>query len=126
MRHRLFRIVLAGLLIGGAAGMASAASHGGTSQTQPQKPSAEKAAKPATAKTGRHVGAVKAVDPAGKTVTVEEKSGDVSVSITEKTAIKRGKDAVKLEDLKTGDRVTVVYTQQNGKDVARSVLVKAQ
>ena len=119
-------MVLAVLLIGGVAGMASAANHGAAPVKKAAKPPAEKAAKLAAEKTRRHVGTVKAVDAAGKTLTVEEKSGEATVAVTEKTIIKRGKDTVKLEDLRAGDQVTVVYSEQDGKQMARSILVKAQ
>lgn len=115
-------VVLLGLLTG----VAPAANHAAAPAKKETKPAAEKAAKPAAEKTGRHVGTVKAVDVAGKTLTVEEKSGEATLTVTDKTAIKRGKDTVKFEDLKAGDPVTVVYTQQDGKDVARSIVVKAQ
>lgn len=121
----LLATALAIVLLGALAGVVSAASHAGTPAKE-TKPAAEKAAKPAAEKTGRHVGTVKAVDAAGKTLTVEEKSGAATLTVTDKTAIKRGKDTVKLDDLKAGDPVTVIYTQQNGKDVARSITVKAQ
>ena len=125
-RH-LSTIALALSLLVGTADLASAASHGAAAPAKPpQAPAAEKAAKPAGTKARQHAGAVKAVDPAGKTLTVTEKSGDATVTVTDKTTIKRGKDTVKLEDLKAGDRVTVVYTKQNGADVARSIVVKAQ
>ncbi len=125
--QQVLSMALVVLLIGGVAGMASAASHTAAAPQKTQdKPAAEKAAKPAGEKTGRHAGTVKAVDAAGKTLTVAEKSGEATVTVGEKTTIKRGKDTVKLEDLKTGDQVTVVYASQNGKDVARSITVKAQ
>ena len=113
-------------LFGGLVGVASATSHAATPATKETKPASEKAAKPTAGKTGRHVGTVKAVDAAGKTLTVEEKSGAATLTVTDNTTIKRGKDTVKLEDLKAGDPVTVVYTQQDGKDVARSITVKVQ
>ncbi|MGH7320591.1 MAG: DUF5666 domain-containing protein [Candidatus Rokuibacteriota bacterium] len=119
-------MALAVLLIAAVAGAVSAANHTAAPQKTEEKPAAAKAAKPAAEKTRRHVGTVKAVDAAGKTLTVEEKSGDATVAVTDKTTIKRGKDSVKLEDLKAGDQVTVVYAQQNGKDVARSIITKAQ
>jgi len=66
------------------------------------------------------------VDAAARTVTVETKSGDATITITEKTAIRRGKNAVKLEDLKAGDAVTVVYADQDRKHVARRITLRAQ
>ncbi|SRR5581483_5310061 len=107
-------------------GAASATSHTQAPAKTEEKPAAEKAAKPAAEKTRRHVGTVKAVDAAGKTLTVEEKSGEATLTVTDKTTIKRGKSTAKLDDVKAGDQVTVVYTQQDGEDVARSIVVKAQ
>ena len=124
--RKVLLTALSVLLVVAWAGVASAANHTAAPQKPGDKPAAEKAAKPAGAKTGRHAGTVKAVDAAGKTLTVAETSGEVTVTVGDKTTIKRGKDTVKLEALKTGDQVTVVYTQQGGKDVARSVTVKTQ
>ena len=87
---------------------------------------AEKAKKAAAPAARRHVGTVKAVDPAMGMLTVTEKEGDAEVSVSDKTTIKKGKESVKLSDLKSGDEVTVVYVKQDGKDVARSVMVKAK
>lgn len=117
---------LAGVLIVGTAGLASAAVHGGAPEKQAEKPAAEKAAKPAGEKTRRHVGTVKAVDVAAKTLTVEEKSGDATVTVADTTVIRRGQDSLTFQDLQVGDEVTVVYVQQNGKDIARRIIVKGQ
>jgi len=119
---------MAGALLGTALAFAApsqvlAASHQATGQEKKaEKP--EKAGKPAAAATGRHVGTVKAVDSAAGTLTVTEKEGDAAVSVSDKTAVKKGKESLKLSDLKPGDEVTVVYVKQDGKDVARSVTVK--
>ncbi len=93
---------------------------GASHQAKGQEKKAEKAAAPAAR---RHVGTVKAVDPAAGSLTVAEKQGEAEVSVTEKTTIKKGKESLKLSDLKAGDAVSVVYVQQDGKDVARSVTV---
>ena len=115
------------LMIGGVVGTAVAANHpAAPAKAQETKPAAGKAPAAAAEKTSRHAGTVKAVDAAGRMLTVAEKSGEVTVTVPEKASIKRGKDSVKLEDLKGGDAVTVVYVQQDGKDVARSIAVKAQ
>lgn len=110
MRHvrELLVMILAMLLIGSVGGVASAANHAGTPEKKDEKPATEKAAKPAAERSRRHAGTVKAVDPTGKTLIVEEKSGEATVAVTDKTTIKRGKDTVKLEELKAGDQVTVV------------------
>jgi Cu/Ag efflux protein CusF len=46
--------------------------------------------------------------------------------VTDKTTIKVGKDAAKLENLKAGDAVTVAYTRQDGKEVASSITVRSK
>jgi Cu/Ag efflux protein CusF len=124
---RAFVMVLSVLMIGGAVGTALATSHAAApATTQEAKPAAAKAAPAVAAKTSRHAGTVKAVDAAGRMLTVTEKSGEAMVTVPEKASIKRGKNTVKLEDVKAGEVVTVVYVQQEGKDVARSIVVKAQ
>lgn len=86
----------------------------------------KKAEKPAAPATRRHVGTLKTVDPAAATLTVTEKEGDATVSVGEKTAIKKGKESLKLSDLTPGDEVTVLYVKEGDKDVARSVTVKGK
>lgn len=130
MRHvrELLVLGVALLLTGAVAGAASAANHGvAPEKKKEEKPAAEKMAKPGgEMMMRRHVGTVKAVDAAGKSVTVEEKGGAVNVAVTDKTMIKRGKETVKLADVKAGDQVTVMYMQQDGKDVAQSIMIKGQ
>lgn len=119
----IFAALLATALTFPAPWQALAASH----QAAGQEKKAEKAEKkPAAASARRHVGTVKAVDPAAGTLTVTEKGGEAEVSVTDKTTIKKGKESVKLSDVKPGDEVTVVYAKQDGKDVARSVTLKAK
>lgn len=125
--YRAFGMILSVLLTGGVVGTGLAANHvAAPAKTPEAKPAAGKASTTATEKTSRHAGTVKAVDAAGRMLTVAEKAGEATVTVPEKASIKRGKDTVKLEDLKAGDAVTVVYVQQDGKDVARSIVVKAQ
>lgn len=125
--NKAFTTVLSVLIVGGGVGPVLAATHAAAPAKQQEgKPAGGTAAKAAAEKTGRHAGTVKAVDTAGRTLTVEEKSGEVTVAVPDKVSIRRGKAAAKLEELKAGDAVTVVYVQQNGKDVARSIAVKAQ
>lgn len=111
--------LVAVLLVSMGSGPALAASH----QAAGQEKKAEKPAAPAAR---RHVGTVKVVDSALGTLTVVEKGGDAQVSITDETAIKKGKETLKLADLKAGDAVSVVYVKQDGKDVARSVTVTSK
>jgi Cu/Ag efflux protein CusF len=118
---RIVRAIVA-VLFGMLVALGAAVSQQAAAQEKQEK----KTEKPAAAAARRHVGALKAVDPAAGTLTVTEKEGDATVSVTEKTAIKKGKESLKLSDLMTGDEVTVVYTKEDGKDVARSVTVKAK
>jgi Cu/Ag efflux protein CusF len=121
MFRALIGLALAVFVAGSWPGAVSAASHGAATDKKEEKPAAGKAAKPAADKGGRHVGTVNAVDAVNNTLTVEEKSGVSTVTVTDKTTIKRGKNAAKLEDLKAGDAVTVAYTRQDGKEVASSI-----
>jgi Cu/Ag efflux protein CusF len=109
-------VALLGMLVAfGTTGQALAASH------------QEKKAEEKPADTVRHhEGSVKAVDPTAGTLTVAEKEGEATVSVSEKTLIKKGKESLKLSGLKPGDEVTVHYVKEGGKDVARDVTVKAQ
>jgi ribosomal protein S1 len=70
-------------------------------------------------------GEVAAVDAAANTVTVKGKKGEVTVSVTEKTKIMEGKAKKALADLKTGDKVTVKYTEAEGTNTAKSIAIKA-
>ena len=107
-------VVAAVLLIAGSPGTVSAASHAATPPTKQE---------PAVQKTVKHEGPVKAVDAATKTVTVEEKSGDATIAVTDQTRITRGKSGVKLQDLKVAEHVTVLATQQEGKTVALNITI---
>jgi Cu/Ag efflux protein CusF len=120
----IFVALLGTVLAPAAPSQALAASHQAAGQEKKAE-KAQKAAKPAAA-AASHVGTVKAVNPAAGTLTVAEKEGDAEVSVSDKTAIKKGKESVKLSDLKLGDEVTVVYVKQDGKDVARSVMIKGK
>jgi Cu/Ag efflux protein CusF len=116
-------VALLGTVLASAAPFqALAASH----QAAAPEKKAEKAKEAAAPAARRHVGTVKAVDSAAGMLTVTEKGGDAEVTVSDKTTIKKGKESVKLSDLKPGDEVTVVYVKQDGKDMARSVMLKAK
>ena len=87
---------------------------------------AEKAAAPAKKAVKKQVtGEVTAVDAKANTLTVKGKKGDVMVSTDDKTAVTAGKDKKTLADVKVGDKVTVNYTEADGKNVAAKVAIKA-
>jgi ribosomal protein S1 len=68
-------------------------------------------------------GSVTAVDAKANTLTVKGKKGDVAVSTDAKTTVMAGKDKKTLADVKAGDKVTVKYTEADGKNVAKSVSI---
>jgi Cu/Ag efflux protein CusF len=78
----------------------------------------------AAAKVHSVTGEVTAVDAAAKTVTLKAKKGEVVISVVEKTSIKEGKEKKSLADVKAGDKVTVKYTEADGKMTAKSIAIK--
>ncbi len=78
------------------------------------------------AKTKIHsvTGEVTAVDASAKTVTLKTRKGEVVVSVADKTSIKEGRKKKSLEDVKAGDKVTVRYTEADGKMTARSIAIR--
>lgn len=94
----------------------------------PEKKEMKKEAAPAEKKTEKKAapktvsGEVAAVDAKAMTVTVKGKKGDVAITVDDKTKFEKGKT---LADVKVGDKATVKYTEADGKNVAKSVTVKA-
>lgn len=85
-------------------------------QAEKSMPKAEeKKAEPAKteqkAKVKQITGEVAAVDAAAKTITVKGKKAEVVISADEKM----------LADVKVGDKVVVKYTEQDGKNIAKSI-----
>ena len=70
-------------------------------------------------------GEVTAVDAAANTLTVKGKKGDVMLSTDDKTTVMEGKAKKTLADVKAGDKVTVHYSEADGKNVAHKVVMKA-
>ncbi|MBI5101841.1 MAG: hypothetical protein HZB33_08425 [Nitrospirae bacterium] len=88
-------------------------------------PVEKKDAKPAKKSAPQQAtGEVAAVDAKAKTMTVKApKKGDVTVSTDDKTKfMPAGKT---IADVKAGDKVTVKYTETDGKNTAKSVEIKA-
>lgn len=71
----------------------------------------------------RIVGEVAAVDAAAGTIKVKHKKTEVTVTVSAKTRIKAGKEKKSIEDVKTGEKVTVRYKAEEGKNVATSVYI---
>jgi ribosomal protein S1 len=89
----------------------------GLSFAAEKKAPAEKKAKVHTV-----TGEVVAVDAAAMTVTVKGRKGEVALSTTDKTKFAKGKS---LADVKVGEKATVKYVEEDGKNTAKSVMVKA-
>jgi Cu/Ag efflux protein CusF len=74
-------------------------------------------------------GEVKAVDTTAGTVTVVKKLKgkeiETVVTVDSKTKIMMGKEKKALADVMAGDKVKVKYTEVDGKNVAKSIAIKA-
>jgi Cu/Ag efflux protein CusF len=71
-------------------------------------------------------GEVSAVDAAADTVTVKGKKAEVTLTTNDKTSIKMGKEKKTLADLKVGEKVSTRYSEVEGKNVAKSIMIKAE
>ncbi len=89
-----------------------------------KKAPAEAAEKKAPAKVKSITGEVAAVDAKANTVTVKGKKGDVTVMTDAKTKVMMGKEKKMAADVKAGDKVTVKYTEADGKMMAKSIAIK--
>jgi Cu/Ag efflux protein CusF len=89
-------------------------------------PAAEKAEKKAPVKVKWLSGEVSAVDAAANTITVKGRKAEVALTVNDKTSIKMGKEKKTLADLKVGDRVSTRYSEVEGKNVAKSIMVRAE
>ncbi len=69
-------------------------------------------------------GDVAAVDAAAKSLTVKGKKAEVVISTDEKTVVKAAKEKKSLSDVKVGDKVTVKYSEVDGKNIAKSIEIK--
>lgn len=112
---RVIALIVAMLFVLSVAGLALA----------DEKKEAAPAEKKAPAKVKQVTGEVTAVDATAKTLTVKGKAGDVALTADDKTTVKIGKEKKALGDIKVGDKVTVRYTEMDGKNVAKSIIVKA-
>jgi ribosomal protein S1 len=85
---------------------------------------AEKKAASEKPKVKAVTGEVTAVDTKAGTITVKGKKAEVTVTCDDKTKVKMGKEVKALADVMVGDKVTVKYTEVDGKNVAKSVAIK--
>ncbi len=90
---------------------------------------AEKKAAPATttkkaAKQMSVTGEVASIDAKAMTLTVKPaKKAEVAVMADDKTSVKMGKEKKTFADVKMGDKVTVKYSEMDGKNMAKSIAV---
>jgi hypothetical protein len=70
-------------------------------------------------------GAVTTVDPAAKSFSVKEKTGEETFLVTATTKLEERGKTITLADLKSGEEVTVWYTANAGKNEASKVIVHA-
>lgn len=120
---RVIALIVAMLFVLSVAGFALAAEK--KEAAPAEKKEAAPAEKKAPAKVKQVTGEVTAIDAAAKTLTVKGKAGDVALTADDKTTVKIGKEKKALGDVKVGDKVTVRYTEMDGKNVAKSIIVKA-
>jgi hypothetical protein len=71
-------------------------------------------------------GEVSAVDAAASTLTVKGRKAEVALTVNDKTSIKMGKEKKTLADVKVGDRVSTRYSEVEGKNVAKSISIRAE
>lgn len=90
-------------------------------QTAKEKPAEKKA----SVKPKQLSGTMAALDAKANTLTIKGKKGDVAFSTDDKTAVKINSEKKALADLKVGEKVTVKYTEADGKNTAKSITVKS-
>ncbi len=79
----------------------------------------------APAKMEKFSGAVKGVDAMAKSIAVAKGKVEKSFVVTADTKITKGKEALKLEDLKAGMNVAVEYKKDGDKLIASSIKAAA-
>lgn len=94
----------------------------------PMEQKAEPAKPAEKPKVHQVTGDVKAVDMKAMTITVTKmmkgKAEEAMITVSDKTKIMMGKEKKALADVKTGDKVTVKYTEAEGKNMAKSVAIQ--
>lgn len=68
-------------------------------------------------------GSITAINTAGNSFSVKEKTGDETFMVTASTKIEEHGKTVKLADLKSGEEVSVWYTTNAGNNEASKVIV---
>jgi hypothetical protein len=109
------KLTLAAILAAMVVGVPVKVSAQSTTNTAPAAPAAK-------AKAPGFRGTLKSVDNAAKTITVENKKGDRTFSITSETKITKDKKPATLADAAEGNTVTGTYAEgADGKMIAKKV-----
>lgn len=86
-------------------------------------PAAPASTKPAKAE--KFSGEVKNVDAMAKSIVVAKGKEEKTFAIDDQTKIMKGKEALKLDDLKAGTNVSIEYKKEGDKNIATSVKASA-
>jgi Cu/Ag efflux protein CusF len=81
------------------------------------------AAKPAKAE--KFSGEVKNVDAMAKSIVVAKGKEEKTFAIDDQTKITKGKEALKIDDLKAGTNVSIEYKKEGDKNIATSIKASA-
>jgi|GEM_PF-2687514 len=68
-------------------------------------------------------GEVGTVDTAASTLSVKEKTKEVTLSVTDKTIIMEGKEKKALVDIKSGEKIKAKVETKDGKTIAKSIQI---
>jgi len=92
---------------------------------KPATPAPAASATTAPAKMEKFSGEVKSVDAMGKSIVVAKAKVEKSFVATADTKITKGKEALKVEDLKAGLNVSIEYKKDGDKLIAATIKVSA-
>ena len=70
-------------------------------------------------------GEVTAVDATANTITVKGKKAETTITCDDKAKVMMGKEKKACADVKMGDKLSVRYSEVEGKNVAKSVSIHA-
>lgn len=68
-------------------------------------------------------GEITAIDAAAKTLTVKELKEEKTVSYSDTTPVMEGKKKMSAADMKVGEKVTVTYKEEDGKNMAEKIAI---
>jgi hypothetical protein len=82
-----------------------------------------------TVKVSKHLpGTIGAIDIGMRTLTIKIKANDIELDrvfvFNEKTSVMKGTEQKTINDLKSGDVVTVVYVREGDKNLAEKILIE--